>query len=69
MELVLIKVSIDKKPPFKLTRSDLFTKSALARKLNCSPTWVNELIEKGRVVEIAINGGSFVFIDPKKIEL
>jgi hypothetical protein len=63
---IRIAVSIDKKR-YILTRSDIFKKSALAKKMNCSHTWVNRLIEQGRVIEVDISGGSFVFINPDNV--
>jgi hypothetical protein len=38
-----------------------YSKSEYARKIGCSPTWINTMIEQGDLMEIKFNGGSFVY--------
>jgi hypothetical protein len=52
-------VSIDGK---RYSRSDIFSKSALARKMNCSPAWINKKIQKGELIEIEFAGVNLVAI-------
>lgn len=39
---------------------DLYTKTAYARKINKSATWVNELIKQGKLREVKIHGTRLV---------
>lgn len=46
--------------PVTITPAKCYTKTAYAKYIGKTPTWVNELIKQGKVAEVAINGGSFV---------
>lgn len=40
--------------------SKVYTKSSISKLMNCSPTWVNELIKKGELIPIKVNGKELV---------
>lgn len=51
-------------PKVLINPVNCYTKSGFARKIGKSATWVNQLIEQGKLTEIKIQGGSFVTDEP-----
>lgn len=48
--------------PLSICPNACYTKTAYAKLINNSPTWVNKLIKQGKLEEVRINGGSFIII-------